>query len=46
MTSSEVENHWFVAYTKPRAEDIARVNLMQQGFEVYLPLYKKFKKRS
>jgi transcriptional antiterminator RfaH len=44
MTSSEVENHWFVAYTKPRAEDIAQVNLRQQGFEVYLPLYKKFKK--
>ena len=44
MTSSEVENHWFVAYTKPKSEFIAQVNLMQQGFEVYLPLYKKFKK--
>jgi len=44
MTSSEVENHWFVAYTKPRSEDIALANLRQQGFEVYLPLYKKFNK--
>lgn len=35
---------WFLAYTKPRAEHQAQVNLQQQGFEVYLPLYKKFKK--
>lgn len=35
---------WYLAYTKPRQEDIARVNLEQQGFESYLPLYKKFKK--
>ena len=36
--------NWYLAYTKPRQEDIARVNLDQQGFESYLPLYKKFKK--
>lgn len=35
---------WYLAYTKPRQEEIARVNLEQQGFETYLPLYKKFKK--
>ena len=35
---------WYLAYTKPRQEEIARVNLDQQGFESYLPLYKKFKK--
>lgn len=35
---------WYLAYTKPRQEEIARVNLEQQGFEAYLPLYKKFKK--
>lgn len=35
---------WFLAYTKPRAEQQAQVNLQQQEFEVYLPLYKKFKK--
>ena len=35
---------WYLAYTKPRQEEIARVNLEQQGFEVYLPLFKKFKK--
>lgn len=35
---------WYLAYTKPRLEDVARVNLEQQGFESYLPLYKKFKR--
>lgn len=35
---------WYLAYTKPRQEEIARVNLEQQGFESYLPLFKKFKK--
>ena len=35
---------WYLAYTKPRQEEVARVNLEQQGFEVYLPLFKKFKK--
>ncbi len=37
-------NDWYLAYTKPRQEEIARVNLEQQSFEAYLPLYKKFKK--
>lgn len=35
---------WYLAYTKPRQEEVAKVNLDQQGFESYLPLYKKFKK--
>lgn len=35
---------WYLAYTKPRQEEIARINLDQQGFESYLPLYKKFRK--
>lgn len=37
-------SRWFLAYTKPRFESVAQVNLQQQGFDVYLPLYKKFKK--
>lgn len=37
-------SRWYLAYTKPRQEDIAKINLEQQGFETYLPLYKKFKK--
>lgn len=35
---------WYLAYTKPRQEQVAQVNLQQQGFEAYLPLYKKFKR--
>lgn len=35
---------WYLAYTKPRQENIAHINLEQQGFESYLPLYKKFRK--
>jgi len=34
-------NNWYLGYTKPRQEEIARVNLEQQGFESYLSLYKK-----
>lgn len=35
--------HWYLAYTKPRQEQIALTNLTQQGFDAYLPLYKKLK---
>jgi transcriptional antiterminator RfaH len=34
---------WYLAYTKPRHEATAQFNLEQQAFEVYLPLFKKFK---
>lgn len=37
---------WYVIYTKPRQEFIAFDNLKNQGFRVYLPRYKKFKKAS
>lgn len=37
-------DRWYLAYTKPRQEQIALFNLEQQAFHVYLPLYKKFKK--
>lgn len=37
-------DRWFVAYTKPRQENMALQNLEQQSYEAYLPLYKKFKK--
>jgi transcriptional antiterminator RfaH len=38
------EQAWYLAYTKPRLENMAKDNLSQQGFEVFLPLFKKFKK--
>ena len=44
MQEEAPPQRWYLAYTKPRQEDIAKLNLDQQGFETYLPLYKKFKK--
>ena len=35
---------WFLAYTKPRQESVAEANLLRQGFEVYLPLFRKLKR--
>ena len=47
LDHGDVENQtldrWYLAYTKPRQEAVAHVNLEQQGFEAYLPLFKKFK---
>lgn len=40
----EAGSGWYLAYTKPRQEEVAQFNLQQQGFEVYLPLYKKFRR--
>ena len=37
-------DRWLVAYTKPRQESVALQQLEQQGYEAYLPRYKKFKK--
>ncbi len=28
---------WYLIYTKPKQEDIAKLNLEQQGYETYLP---------
>lgn len=38
------EKGWYVAYTQPQREQLAQVNLVLQGFEVYLCQYKTFKK--
>lgn len=42
--SKGCESGWYVAYTQPKREQTALVNLEQQGFDAYLPLYKTFKK--
>ena len=38
------EKSWFLAWTRPRLEVLAEQNLLQQKFDVYLPLYKGIKK--
>lgn len=35
---------WYVAYTQPKREPLAVSNLIQQGFQAYLPQYKILKK--
>jgi transcriptional antiterminator RfaH len=37
---------WYLVYTKPRQEQVAVINLQQQAYEAYLPLYKVVKKTS
>ena len=34
---------WYVAYTKPRQEELAQTNLARQEFQTYLPLFKTLK---
>ena len=44
LTTDDSESLWFLAYTRPRLESVALQNLQQQGFDVYLPFYKRLKK--
>ena len=44
FSSTYPESSWFLAYTRPRLEAVALQNLQQQGFDAYLPLYKRLKK--
>ncbi len=46
VNGAVAERAWYVAYTQPRQESVALLNLKQQGFDAYLPLYKVFKKSS
>jgi len=41
------ESHtgWYLVYTKPRHEIVARLNLQRQGFDTYLPLSQQHKRR-
>ena len=46
LITGEIEPLWFLAYTRPRLETVALQNLQQQGFDAYLPFYKRLKKSS
>lgn len=39
------EGLWFLVYTRPQLESVTRQNLEQQGFETYLPFYKRLKNK-
>ncbi|MHB8535693.1 MAG: transcription/translation regulatory transformer protein RfaH [Sulfuricaulis sp.] len=36
---------WYLVYCKPRQEDVARENLVRQGYETYLPLLHDIRRR-
>ncbi len=36
--AQEAVKKWYLVYTKPRQESVARTNLARQGYEAYLPL--------
>lgn len=44
-TSGAAVAPWYVVHTKPRLEHLAQEQLQRQDFEVYLPLFKVFRKR-
>lgn len=44
--SQALTNGWYLAYTKPRNEQIAGTQLSRQGYAVYLPQYKALKRTS
>lgn len=37
--------HWYLVYTKPRQEQLARIHLTRQGYETYLPLLRELRRR-
>lgn len=37
---------WFIAYTQPCKEYVARRHLQEQGFDVYLPQFKKMRRHA
>ncbi len=38
--------NWFVVYTLPAKEIVARQHLKEQGYEVYLPMFKKTRRHA
>lgn len=44
LAADDSESLWFLAHTRPRLESVALQNLQQQGFDAYLPFYKRLKK--
>jgi len=39
--NSRTDKAWYLVYTKPQKERIARENLERQGYEIYLPFLRK-----
>lgn len=39
------EKAWYLIYTKPREEEVAKTNLERQGYTIYLPLAYQYRRR-
>ena len=37
---------WFVVYTQPLKETVAKQHLEEQGYDVYLPMFKKTRRHA
>lgn len=46
MTSDNTERRWYLVYSKPQKEELARVNLERQGYPTYLPIMRTPRRRS
>lgn len=46
MTKTKDTSHWFVIFAKPRQEDTAENNLINQGFNIFFPKLKVLKRRN
>lgn len=40
-----MDKNWYLVYTKPRQERVARTHLLRQGYEAYLPLIRELRRR-
>lgn len=45
MTTESTEKRWYLVYSKPRKEELARVNLERQGYPTYLPMMRTPRRR-
>lgn len=45
MKMGDSTKKWYLVYTKPRQERVARTNLDRQGYEIYLPLMRQSLRR-
>ncbi len=42
---ADATKRWYLVYTKPRQEDVAKTNLERQGFSTYLPRIRQARRR-
>jgi transcriptional antiterminator RfaH len=43
--NKDLQKSWYLVYTKPRQEVLAQANLLRQGYSVYLPRVRQFRRR-